>query len=526
MNTKRKVKDYIGKKVAVECSSEKEWELLLKLTSSERKNHFNVSFNKCFDLEKLGNCWSISSKEDIIENGWTVYPASDFLKEDKPFNVGDLVYLEKHYKHETENRDSSTGLPLNSPLEIKKIDFISHVYGNEEKEWVLWFKGISYGHPACKFKLWQNTISEYIEILHEHYTYTQKGRTYKVLSWESQNCWVVCNVKCGSYEPDSRLCIDAYYKNKSWWRPSTKEAYDLQNETKMLPYPTYEKYFKAVVTKDIHREHISTRGSMPELMPKGYQTWFDNKYLELIENKKENEVVRPENNRWSANIPAEYFEIVEDKKAFKFEEGKWYKMSKTDNIYRKCCESGDICKYNEAIDEYFKHRYSSGTACWTPYLADLSEIQPYLPEDYPDKFKIETPINKVENYTSFKVGDYITIIDTVINKSEFIGDVLKITEIIDEGKNYGLWFKHFPESFSGGGFRYNAYKDKIRQSTPEEIKNSFIISQYPLTPEQCFKTKPLIKNRNPVVKETIKSRNRLEIKPIKQTIKLKHYVNI
>jgi len=95
MNTKRKVEDYIEKKVAVECSSEKEWELLLKLTSSERKNHFNASFNKCFDLENLGDFWSISSKEDIMENGWTVYPASDFLEEDKPFNVGDLVYLEK-----------------------------------------------------------------------------------------------------------------------------------------------------------------------------------------------------------------------------------------------------------------------------------------------------------------------------------------------------------------------------------------------------------------------------------------------
>ena len=55
MNTKRKVKDYIGKKVAVECSSEKEWELLLKLTSSERKNYFEESSNKCFSLEKPGS---------------------------------------------------------------------------------------------------------------------------------------------------------------------------------------------------------------------------------------------------------------------------------------------------------------------------------------------------------------------------------------------------------------------------------------------------------------------------------------
>ena len=527
MNTKRKIEDYKDKKVAIHCSSKEEWDKIVDLFDNLTvKKHYWENFingGKSDTIRITGRGWS--PKEYFIKKDYTIYPASDFLEEDKPFNVGDLVYLEKHYKHETESRDSSTDLPLNSPLEIKKIDFISHVYGNEEKEWVLWFKGISYGHPACKFKLWENTTPEYIEILHEDITYTKKGRTYKVLSWESQNCWVVCNVKCGSYEPDSRLCIDTYYKNKSWWRPSTKEAYDLQNETKMLPYPTDKKYFKAVVTKDIHREDISTKGIIPELIPKGYQTWFiECSYKDRILSKED--VVCPEDNRWSANIPAEYFEIVEDKKAFKFEEGKWYKMSKTDNIYRKCCESGNICKYNEMINEYFEHHYYSGTSYWTPYLADLSEIQPYLPEGHPDKFKVETLITKAENHTSFKVGDYITIIDAETNKSKFIGDVLKITEIIDEGKDYGLWFKHFPESFSGGGFRYNAYKDKIRRSTSEEIKDSLIVSQYPLTPEQCFKTKPLIKNRNPVVKETIKKRNRLEIKPIKQTIKLKHYVNI
>ena len=463
MNTKRKVKDYMGQNVAIYCSSKEEWDKIVDLFDEPIvKKHYwgNIVNEGKSDTIRITGCgWS--PKEHFIKQQCTIYPASDFLEEDKPFNVGDLVYLEKHYKHETESRDYSIDLPLNSPLEIKSIDFTSNVYNNRQKEWTLWFKGKSLEHPACKFKLWQNT----------------------------------------------------------------SELQEIKPKVEMLPYPTDKKYFKAVVTKDIHREHISTKGSMPKLIPKGYQTWFiECSYKDRILSKED--IVCPEDNRWGANIPAEYFEIVEDKKAFKFEEGKWYKMSKTDNIYRKCCESGNICKYNEMINEYFEHHYYSGTSYWTPYLADLSEIQPYLPEGHPDKFKVETLITKAENHTSFKVGDYITIIDAETNKSKFIGDVLKITEIIDEGKDYGLWFKHFPESFSGGGFRYNAYKDKIRRSTSEEIKDSLIVSQYPLTPEQCFKTKPLIKNRNPVVKETIKKRNRLEIKPIKQTIKLKHYVNI
>ena len=456
MNTKRKIEDYKDKKVAIHCSSKEEWDKIVDLFDNLTvKKHYWENFingGKSDTIRITGRGWS--PKEYFIKKDYTIYPASDFLEEDKPFNVGDLVYLEKHYKHETESRDYSIDLPLNSPLEIKSIDFTSNVYNNRQKEWTLWFKGKSLEHPACKFKLWQNT----------------------------------------------------------------SELQEIKPKVEMLPYPTDKKYFKAVVTKDIHREHISTKGSMPKLIPKGYQTWFiECSYKDRILSKED--IVCPEDNRWGANIPAKYFEIVEDKKTFKFEEGKWYKMSKTDNIYRKCCESGNICKYNEMINEYFEHHYYSGTSYWTPYLADLSEIQPYLPEGHPDKFKVETSINN----TPFKVGDYITVIGT---KSEFIGDVLKITEIIDEGKDYGLWFKHFPESFSGGGFRYNAYKDKIRRSTSEEIKDSLIVSQYPLTPEQCFKTKPLIKNRNPVVKETIKKRNRLEIKPIKQTIKLKHYVNI
>ena len=461
MNTKRKIEDYKDKKVAIHCSSKEEWDKIVDLFDNLTvKKHYWENFingGKSDTIRITGRGWS--PKEYFIKKDYTIYPASDFLEEDKPLNVGDLVYLEKHYKHETESRDYSIDLPLNSPLEIKSIDFTSNVYNNRQKEWTLWFKGKSLEHPACKFKLWQNT----------------------------------------------------------------SELQEIKPKVEMLPYPTDKKYFKAVVTKDIHREHISTKGSMPKLIPKGYQTWFiECSYKDRILSKED--IVCPEDNRWGANIPAEYFEIVEDKKAFKFEEGKWYKMSKTDNIYRKCCESGNICKYNEMINEYFEHHYYSGTSYWTPYLADLSEIQPYLPEGHPDKFKVETLITKAENHTSFKVGDYITIIDAETNKSKFIGDVLKITEIIDEGKDYGLWFKHFPESFSGGGFRYNAYKDKIRRSTSEEIKDSLIVSQYPLTPEQCFKTKPLIKNRNPVVKETIKKRNRLEIKPIKQTIKLKHYV--
>lgn len=264
-------------------------------------------------------------------------------------------------------------------------------------------------------------------------------------------------------------------------------------------------------------------------------------YWEDVVNLGKSDTISITGRGWS---PKEYFikkqytiypasDFLEEEKSFKFEEGKWYSFnwdwySSNSPVIAKIKKVfGNSINVSWRSYLWEENNYdTSGTYLFKDIsnIKELSieQVQPYLPEGHPDKFKVETPINN----TPFKVGDYITIIDTVINKSEFIGDVLKITEIIDEGKNYGLWFKHIPESFSGGGFRYNAYKDKIRRSTPEEVKNSLIVSQYPLTTKQCFEAKPLIKNRNPVVKETIKNRNRLEIKPIKQTIKLKHYVNI
>ena len=54
-----------------------------------------------------------------------------------------------------------------------------------------------YGHPACKFKLWQNTTPEYIEIPTQCHTYTQKEEFIKVLSWESENFFGLFVMLCG-----------------------------------------------------------------------------------------------------------------------------------------------------------------------------------------------------------------------------------------------------------------------------------------------------------------------------------------
>jgi hypothetical protein len=116
--------------------------------------------------------------------------------------------------------------------------------------------------------------------------------------------------------------------NFSWER--TKEGYNFWREIykgnfnvfyqkypilpyQYLPFPTNGNYFKAKVIKDIIRKDIGTKGSLPDIIRAGSITWFNKDYdsYNIIKNQK-NSIVHPENNRFRANIFAEYFEIIEE----------------------------------------------------------------------------------------------------------------------------------------------------------------------------------------------------------------------
>lgn len=228
---------------------------------------------------------------------------SDFLEE-KPFkfNIGDEIkakpggyyiaspqhFAESHKKQFPSNKTTISG-KITERTQAQGFNWYRCGYDNWITE-----EGV---------ELVKEDIPEYVEYIDTKY----KGQIVKVEEWTNHS---FC---CIRFENGQR---EQPFKNLV--KPSTKEAYDLQEikpKVEMLPYPTDKKYFKAVVTKDIHREDISIRGSMPELMPKGYQTWFISEntlWRERILSKED--VVCPENNRWAANIPAKYFQIVEDEK--------------------------------------------------------------------------------------------------------------------------------------------------------------------------------------------------------------------
>jgi hypothetical protein len=84
-----------------------------------------------------------------------------------------------------------------------------------------------------------------------------------------------------------------------------------------------------------------------------------------------------------------------------------------------------------------------------------------------DNYKYFTPSTKEEfdKQEELSIGDYIVFENLKGSYSESNGDIVKITCIADSP----LWVTHKPDSFSGGGFSYNAYKDNIRKATKEEI---------------------------------------------------------
>lgn len=111
-------------------------------------------------------------------------------------------------------------------------------------------------------------------------------------------------------------------------------------EYKCLPFPKDKSlYCKAKVVKDILKKDILTVGSLPDIIPAGSITWFYINYKEIILKDKVSTVC-PEDNRYSADIPAEYFEIIEDEKSneLPYINGNWYIVTDTLN-------KGNVIKY-------------------------------------------------------------------------------------------------------------------------------------------------------------------------------------
>ena len=75
----------------------------------------------------------------------------------------------------------------------------------------------------------KDEIPEYVECTESSHGYFIKGNHYKVIDSSNINSVeIICNIRCDIYSPKTSLWV---YLNNNW-KPSTKKAYDAQNQPK------------------------------------------------------------------------------------------------------------------------------------------------------------------------------------------------------------------------------------------------------------------------------------------------------
>lgn len=92
MSTKRKIEDYKNQKVAIHCSTKEEWDKIVDILPSGRsvkKIYWQLEVNGKSDTINI-NGYGWSPKKHYEDEGYTIYPASDFLKEIKLISKKDL----------------------------------------------------------------------------------------------------------------------------------------------------------------------------------------------------------------------------------------------------------------------------------------------------------------------------------------------------------------------------------------------------------------------------------------------------
>lgn len=198
-------------------------------------------------------------------------------------------------------------------------------------------------------------------------------------------------------------------------------------------------------------------------------------------------------NQWEL-LPEDY----KMEKEVKFEVGKWYKAYYAEKIYFlkykntiprngynqiNCSEfiNNGVYKINDSI---------SNTDLENSFkvLDDLEEIQQYLPDDHPDKIKIDS---------EFKVGDWVIIKSWYYDKNIQLGQIAQIKAInLTNQTPYELNMSIAPKGSTIHTWYFKL--GEFRHATPEEINNHLIsIGQIPDLDNQeskIYSFKPLQPN--------------------------------
>jgi len=483
---KRKIEDYINQKVAIECETKEQWQKIIDFSKIELINKFDLSSNKCINLNTIaGGYWGRSSKEDIIKQGYTIYPASDFLEEESKFeerkwykrntisnSKGYLMYVKsleinikdntQVYKERINGDGEYINLEKNSSCTFKNFTLLTDLLEIQEF--------LPPNHPDLIIK---EIIPEYVEYIDTKY----KGQIVKVEEWTSHNFCCI-RFENGKREQPFKYLV----------KSSTKEAYEAQNKLKqltgnnLLPNKIYvtddptDYIFKTSETSKGYSHYICKFKCFYSILNKDY-IWRGNLRLATKEEEKWLNTCISQDKF----IPKEDLHLYDDSGLLVWEIGCYYKLNFTDN-------TSTYIKLSKKVDDrIYGNEYTDSTGKWyySEIIWSTKQLKSYEKVDKPNQK--EEPI--------FKKDDYIICLNNVKGKEGVANFCYKLIKDQDNINSPLFFEKHRAISIPEHQIRYATSKEIAKYN---ELGRPFDITTLVKTNEKMKSLLEEAKERYPI----------------------------
>lgn len=286
---------------------------------------------------------------------------------------------------------------------------------SESKEAIPEYVKIKDGKESYNYNNWLGAKDR----VNNHYN--RKYKILKVVDWNYNSTDLIYLLidPDGTYTSFMAKACDA----------SSKEEYELQDKPKQP--------LKQAV-------HCKTQEEWDFMTKKLGYIWFD---CSRWENYRENTCISLNSASYgTSDIELKDYQILsfqewcdlngyKMEKEVKFEVGKWYKNPKwsSDKDFIKCSEELPEDGQIHGSECIFLNEWESEDSSWsfieTCVLASIEEIQPYLPDNHPDKIQTKADPKPEFNY-KFKIGDVVRIVKSGYGYSnECIEEEVEILEL-------------------------------------------------------------------------------------------------
>lgn len=498
---KRKIEDYINQKVAIECETKEQWQKIIDFSKIELINKFDLSSNKCINLNTIaGGYWGRSSKEDIIKQGYTIYPASDFLEEESKFeerkwykrntisnSKGYLMYVKsleinikdntQVYKERINGDGEYINLEKNSSCTFKNFTLLTDLLEIQEF--------LPPNHPDLIIK---EIIPEYVECIKGDSTedFNHLGKIYKVEYYNPYTGGIkILGEQINSIFFGEKSLIP---KNNTDYKPSTKEAYEAQNKSKqltgynLLPNEIYvtddptDYIFKTSETSKGYSHYICKFKCFYSILNKDY-IWRGNLRLATKEEEKWLNTCISQDKF----IPKEDLHLYDDSGLLVWEIGCYYKLNFTDN-------TSTYIKLSKKVDDrIYGNEYTDSTGKWyySEIIWSTKQLKSYE--------KVDKPNQKEE--PMFKKDNYIICLNNVKGKEGVANFCYKLIKDQDNINSPLFFEKHRAISIPEHQIRYATSKEIAKYN---ELGRPFDVTTLVKTNEKMKSLLEEAKERYPI----------------------------